>query len=157
MLSPQSQNRSSPHPSLKSLSSPSATGNRAEVTKSLMEKTWEPKRIYKLFIVAWPLKSQEKTWGTATSVGRTYQTYHRVKSRSCWMKKQLPTYSPSVLFLVHSLALWSQPSLSTTDKTVSSKLHKKFQKMSFFSFLILSPEDFCSMTPLFHILCVQWK
>ena len=29
--------------------------------------------------------------------------------------------------------------------------------MSLFSFLILSPWDFCSMTPLFHLLCVQWK
>ena len=44
MLSP--QDRFSRHPSLKSLSSPSSSGNWAEVTKSMMEKTREPKQIY---------------------------------------------------------------------------------------------------------------
>ena len=59
-----------------------------------------------------------------------------------------------------SVTLWpSVISLLTPPpiKATLAKLHREVQKMSFSSFLRLSPWDFYRMTPLFHFLCVQHK
>ena len=128
MLSPQSQDRFSRHPSLKSLSSPSASGIRAEVTKSMMEKTREPKQIY-WWLELWNHRRKSKCspqWGELIRLMTELNPEPVDRMRSC------PPLLTSVLFISHSsvkVKLLSCPTLcNPMDCSLTgSSIHGIFQ------------------------------